>query len=94
MHCVIHGLDIVEAIPLDRKIPEARVRLVLDLLSAPGKPNPFGLELSGLRLEADDMEWSLGQGEVISGPGQALVLMLSGRSLPPGRLRHAGATSP
>ena len=86
-HCVIHGLDIIEAVPLDRKVPEARVRAVLDLLGVPDGPNPFGVELSGVRLEADDMEWSLGTGEVVSGPGQALVLMLSGRSLPPGRVR-------
>jgi uncharacterized protein (TIGR03083 family) len=93
MHCVIHELDIVEAVPLDRKIPEARVRLVLDLLCAPGGPNPFEIDLSEVRLEADDMEWSFGRGEVISGPGQALVLMLSGRSLPPGRLRRGSAAA-
>jgi uncharacterized protein (TIGR03083 family) len=94
MHCVIHELDIVEAVPLDRKIPEARVRLVLDLLGAPGGPNPFGIELPEVRLEANDMEWSHGQGEVVSGPGQALVLMLSGRSLPRGRLqRGSGAAA-
>ena len=23
-HCVIHGLDVIEAVPLERKIPEAR----------------------------------------------------------------------
>ena len=46
---------------------------MLDLLSVPDGPNPFGVELSGVRLEADDMEWSLGEGEVVSGPGQALV---------------------
>jgi hypothetical protein len=86
-HCVIHGLDIIEAVPLDRKVPELLVRAVLDLLSVPDGPNPFGVELSGVRLEADDMEWSLGAGEVVSGPGQALVLVLSGRSLPPGRVR-------
>jgi uncharacterized protein (TIGR03083 family) len=93
MHCVIHGLDIVEAVPLDRRIPEARVRVVLDLLGPPDGPNAFGFELSGVRLEADDMEWSLGEGEVVSGPGQALVLMLSGRSLPPGRLRRGDSAA-
>ena len=86
-HCVIHGLDIIEAVPLERKVPEARVRAVLDLLSVADGPNPFGVELSGVRLEADDMEWSLGEGEVISGPGQALVGVLSGRSPAPGRVR-------
>jgi hypothetical protein len=93
LHCVIHGLDIIEAVPLDRKIPEARVRAVLDLLSTPDGPNAFGVDLSGRRLEADDMEWSRGAGEVVSGPGQALVLLLSGRSLPQGRVRGLPAVS-
>jgi uncharacterized protein (TIGR03083 family) len=91
LHGVIHGLDIIEAFPLRRTVPAARVRTVLDLLSSPDGPNPFGIELSGVRLEADDMEWSLGSGELVSGPGQALVLVLSGRSLPPGRVRGSAA---
>jgi uncharacterized protein (TIGR03083 family) len=85
-HCVIHALDVIEAVPLHRRIPETRIRAVLDLLSAPGTPNPFGVELSGVRLEADDMAWSLGTGDVVSGAGQALVLVLSGRTVPDGRL--------
>lgn len=93
-HCVIHELDIVEAVPLDRQIPHERVRAVLDLLGRPERPNPFGLELGAVRLEADDMEWSVGTGDVIRGAGQALVLLLSGRSLPPGRVRgNAAAVS-
>jgi uncharacterized protein (TIGR03083 family) len=90
-HCVVHGLDIIEAVPLERTIPEVRVRAVLDLLSAPGNPNLFGVELSGVRLVADDMAWSLGTGDTVSGTGQALVLVLSGRCLPRGRLGGAAA---
>jgi uncharacterized protein (TIGR03083 family) len=91
-HCVIHALDIIEAVPLDRTVPEARVRAVLDLLGAPDGPNPFGVELAGVRLEADDMEWCCGSGDVVSGPGQALVLVLSGRSLPRGRVHGTAPT--
>ncbi len=93
-HCVIHELDIVEAVPLDRAVPEERVRAVLDLLCSPAGPNPFGVELSAVRLEADDMEWSFGTGDVVCATGQALVLLLSGRSLSPGRVRgNAAAVS-
>ncbi len=91
-HCVIHALDIIEAVPLDRTVPEARVRAVLDLLRAPDGLNLFGVELAGVRLEADDMEWCCGSGDVVSGPGQALVLVLSGRSLPRGRVRGTDPT--
>lgn len=85
-HCIVHGLDVVEAVPLDRSVPEERVRAVLDLLWSPDGANPFGVDLDGVRLEADDMEWSLGAGAVVTGRGQALVLVSSGRSLPHGRL--------
>ena len=90
-HCVVHGLDIIEAVPLDRRMPDARVRIVLDLLSAPQSANLFGVDLSGVRLQADDMDWTLGTGDVVSGPGQALVPVLSGRSVPQRRLRGPAA---
>ena len=73
------------------KVPEARVRAVLDLLSVPDGPNPFGVELSGVRLEADDMDWSLGEGDVVSGAGQALVLVSADEHLPDGRVARRGA---
>lgn len=90
-HCVIHSLDITEAIPLGRQTPEPRVRAVLDLLAGPGVTNPFGIDVSGVRLQADDMDWSVGAGELVLGPGQALVCVLSGRRLPLGRLHGPGA---
>ncbi len=90
-HCIIHELDIVEAVPLDRRVPDERVRAVLDLLWSPTGPNPFGVDLDGVRLVADDMEWSLGTGDVVCGPGQALVAVSSGRSLPPSRLSGPAA---
>ena len=90
-HCVVHGLDIIEAVPLDRRMPDAPVRIVLGLLSAPQSANLFGVDLSGVRLQADDMDWSHGAGDLVSGPGQALVLVLSGRSVPQRRLRGPAA---
>jgi uncharacterized protein (TIGR03083 family) len=85
-HCVIHALDVIEAVPLDRHIPEDRIRRVLGLVAAPDGPNLFGVDLDGIELRADDMAWSLGAGETVSGPAQALALVACGRLLPPGRL--------
>jgi uncharacterized protein (TIGR03083 family) len=88
VHCVIHSLDILEAVPLDRRVPAARIRPVLGLVAAPGTaaPNLFGVDLSGVELRADDLEWSSGAGAVVTGSAQALALLACGRLLPPGRL--------
>ena len=85
-HCVIHELDIVEAVPLPRQVPEDRVARVLGILTEPGAPNVFGTDLSGVELRADDLDWSHGSGEVVSGPAQVLALVVCGRTVPASRL--------
>jgi len=90
-HCVIHGLDIVEAVPLERRVPEERMVRVLGIIAAPGAPNFFGVDLEDVELRADDLEWSYGSGAPVSGTAQALALVVCGRLLPPGRLDGEGA---
>ena len=90
-HCVIHALDIEEAVPLPRRVPEASIRSVLALVTAEGAPNLFGIDLSDVELRADDMDWSCGSGALVVGPAQALALVACGRRLPPGRLRGEAA---
>jgi len=85
-HCVIHGLDIIEAVPLARRLPQARIAPVLGIVAAPGSPNLFGVDLAGVELRADDLDWSSGAGALVTGPAQALALVACGRLLPPGRL--------
>src|SRR5437016_777088 len=46
-HCVIHGLDITEALGLGRRVPEARIAAVLDTVAGPGRPSLFGVDLTG-----------------------------------------------
>jgi len=93
VHCVIHTLDIVEAVPLDRRVPAGPMRQVLDMVAthAAGTPNLFGLDLSAVELSADDLEWSSGSGALVAGPAQALAVAACGRLLPPGRLRGEAA---
>jgi uncharacterized protein (TIGR03083 family) len=93
VHCVIHSLDIVEAVPLDRRVPAARILTVLGLVAAPGTgaPNQFGVDLNDVELRADDLEWCSGAGAVVTGPAQALALLACGRLLPAGRLGGEGA---
>jgi uncharacterized protein (TIGR03083 family) len=90
-HCVIHGLDITEAVPLARQVPGARIARVLGIVAAAGSPNLFGVDLEGVELRADDIDWSSGSGTVVTGPAQALALVACGRRLPPGRLRGEAA---
>ena len=85
-HCVIHGLDIIEAVPLARRLPDEHVARVLGIVAGPGAPNLFGVDLSDVALRADDLDWSCGSGAAVTGPAQALALVACGRLLPPGRL--------
>ncbi len=85
-HCVIHTLDIIEAVPLDRRVPEDRISRVLGIIAGPDAPNLFGVDLSGVELGADDLDWRYGSGSPLTGSAQALALVICGRLLPPGRL--------
>jgi uncharacterized protein (TIGR03083 family) len=90
-HCVIHELDVVEAVPMERSVPAARITRVLGLVAAADAPNTFGVDLDGVELRADDLAWSVGSGATVTGPAQALALVACGRRLPPGRLGGAAA---
>ncbi|WP_406229581.1 hypothetical protein [Nocardia sp. NBC_01009] len=47
----------------------------------------FGVDLDGIELRADDMDFSYGAGSVLAGSAQNLLLVLCGRTLPAGSLR-------
>ncbi|MFJ9418634.1 maleylpyruvate isomerase family mycothiol-dependent enzyme [Streptomyces sp. NPDC101227] len=85
-HDVVHGLDIAVALGLDRRVPDDRLRTVLDA-TGPRSAKFFGADLTGIALHADDLDWSFGSGTPVHGTAQDLVLVTFGRKLPPGRLR-------
>lgn len=87
-HDVIHGLDITVALGLDRWVPEDRLRVVLP--DGPSKAvRYFGVDLTGIQLRADDIDWTYGSGEPLYGNAQDLLLVVCGRKLPAGRLSGA-----
>lgn len=90
-HDVIHGLDITVALGLDRKVPAARLRYVLDGQTE-RSIRYFGVDLDGVELRADDLDWTYGSGTPLHGAAQDLLLVQCGRLLPAGRLR--GEPSP
>ncbi|MFF7751460.1 maleylpyruvate isomerase family mycothiol-dependent enzyme [Streptomyces sp. NPDC007971] len=85
-HDVVHGLDVTVALGLERKVSEDRVRIVLDAID-PRAFRLFGTDLRGVRLCADDLDWSFGTGTPLHGSAQDLLLVAYGRRLPAGRLR-------
>ena len=85
-HDVVHGLDITVALGLDRRVPEDRVRILLEGVNARALKF-FGADLDGIELRADDLDWSFGTGTPLTGAAQDLLLLVYGRRLPPGHLR-------
>lgn len=84
-HDVIHGLDVTVGLGLDRRVPGERLRIVLEGVK-PKQVKYFGADLHGVQLRATDLDWSYGAGTPVTGAAQDLLLVLCGRSLPPGRL--------
>lgn len=90
-HDVVHGLDFTVPLGVDRRPPPGRLAPVLDGLVTPKGLKHFGVDLAGAELRADDLEWAHGSGAPLTGPAHALVLVLTGRVLPPGLVRGPAA---
>ncbi len=77
-HDVIHGLDFTQPLGLPA-VPPDRIRLVLE---AAGEKNLayFGVDLTGRRLIADDVDLSLGEGpQEIRMSAKEVLLTVTGR---------------
>ncbi|MER7951868.1 maleylpyruvate isomerase family mycothiol-dependent enzyme [Streptomyces sp. NPDC096079] len=85
-HDVVHGLDITVGLGLGRRLPENRLRILLEEIR-PGSLKFFGADLDGVRLCAEDLDWSYGSGSPVFGAAQDLLLLAYGRRLPDGKLR-------
>lgn len=77
---LVHEQDIRRPLGRPRDLPADRMRIALD--RAPKVHTPlFSIKkkVAGLRLEATDLDWSWGSGPVVRGPGEALLMAISGR---------------
>lgn len=83
-HAVIHSLDVTVALGTPAVAPDEAVVAVLDQLTAANGAF-FGLDLTGTRLEADDVDWAWGAGDLVRAGAGELVALLGGRTLPDGR---------
>ena len=88
-HAVIHSLDVTIALDRPAVAPPEAATAVLDQLTAAGG-TWFGVDLTGVRLEAADTGWSWGAGQLVHADSGSLVALLSGRALPGGQTLPRG----
>jgi uncharacterized protein (TIGR03083 family) len=88
-HDVVHGLDITIPLGIEHPVSEAALRVVLDNATSPLNLKHFGMDLTGTRLEADDLDWAFGEGEPLRGAARHLLMVLMDRRLPAGVLSGA-----
>ncbi|WP_394620784.1 maleylpyruvate isomerase family mycothiol-dependent enzyme [Lentzea sp. JNUCC 0626] len=80
MDTLVHTQDIALPLGVERHMPvEAAVTSADDLWRI-GFPFHARRHLAGHRLVAIDAEWSVGEGAEVSGPIEALVMLLAGRT--------------
>lgn len=74
----IHHQDIRRSLGRPRTVPTDRLEQVLGVV--PGNPRlGAGRRIRGLRLKATDVDWVHGDGPEVTGPGEALLMAMTGR---------------
>ncbi len=74
----VHHQDIRRALGHSRTVPVERLERILPLV--PGNPRlGAGRRIRGLRLTATDVSWQHGDGPEVTGPGEALLMTMTGR---------------
>lgn len=88
----IHHQDIRRALGRPRRVPSDRLERVLGLV--PGNPRlGAGRRIRGLRLVATDVDWVHGRGPEVTGPGEALLMAMTGRPAALADLTGAGCAT-
>ena len=83
-HAVIHSLDVTVALDRPAVAPAEAVAAVLDQVTA-ADGAWFGIDLTGVRLEPADSDWTWGAGTTVRADAGALLALVCGRTLPDGR---------
>ena len=79
---LVHQQDIRRPLGLGLDLDPDHLRVCLDYVaSGKAKGVASARRLAGLRLEATDLDWSAGDGALVRGPGEALLLGMAGRAV-------------
>jgi uncharacterized protein (TIGR03083 family) len=77
----VHTRDIERPLGRVAHLDPVPLAEILDYLcSARARGFVPGGRTKGLRFEAHDVDWSLGEGPAVTGPGEALMMALTGRA--------------
>lgn len=96
---LLHDIDIREPLGKPRTMPDEAFGLVATHLSGVGFPISVGYGskpkaiAKGLRLVADDVDWSIDHGPTVHGSGSALLRALTGRPVRPEELAGEGVAT-
>jgi uncharacterized protein (TIGR03083 family) len=77
---IVHGADIRRPLGIEHATPQPAVIAVADGWKKSNLLIGAKRRISGLRLQATDSEWAHGDGPVVAGPLQSLVLAMTGRA--------------
>jgi uncharacterized protein (TIGR03083 family) len=88
---LVHGQDMLLPLGRARPMPPPAARVAAQRIWT--MPFPFWARrrLRGYRLTATDLPWAVGEGELVEGPIESLVLLLTGRPAGLPRLTGDGA---
>jgi uncharacterized protein (TIGR03083 family) len=93
-HVVIHGLDVTVPLGAPRLASDQAIRVILEDLTQGEVNARFGIDIAGRHLQATDLNWSFGAGQVLRGAAADLALVICGRSVQAGRLEGAPLVLP
>jgi uncharacterized protein (TIGR03083 family) len=91
-HVLVHGQDMCRPLGIQRDLAEAHLVPVANFV-ATSFIFRAKRHIAGLKLVATDLEWSCGSGPEVSGPAEALVMMMAGRSVALDDLSGDGMTA-
>jgi uncharacterized protein (TIGR03083 family) len=79
---VVHGQDIRRPLGIAHTFDHDVLRQTLDFVTG-GKATGFvpARRTHGLRFEATDFDWSRGEGPLVRGPGEAILMAVTGRAV-------------
>ena len=81
MQVVVHGQDMCRPLGVKRDLPKSHLVPVANTVKVDVYRFGTKKRIAGLRLTASDMDWTYGIGPEVTGPLEALVMMMAGRAV-------------